>query len=67
VLVIVVLIVLVFLFVEAESEWIGGFITSVEHKDEVLTTTSVVSSVVVKSVDVGDFILGFLDNDVASP
>jgi hypothetical protein len=54
--------VILFIFVPAvrgdERSAIGCFVVSVEGIDEVLTTNSVTSSVIVEMTDTGDFVSG---------
>ena len=59
-----VLVILVLLFVEAEGEWIGGFLVSVEGVDEILAPDSVTFGVIVEVPDSGDFVPGFLSDRV---
>jgi hypothetical protein len=61
---VVVWVIVVLLFVEAEGEWIGGFVVGVESVDEVLAPDSVIFSVIVEVADAGDFVPGFLGDRV---
>ena len=61
---IVVVVLVVLLFVEAECEWIGGFVVSAEGVDEVLAPDSVIFGVIVEPTDAGNFVPGFLGDRV---
>ena len=64
VLSVVILVVFVLFFVEAEGEWIGGFVVSVEGVDEVLAPDSATFGVIIEVADAGDFVPGFLGDRV---
>ena len=54
----------VVLFVEAEGEWVGGFVIGVEGVGDVLAPDSVPFGVIVEVADAGDFVPGFLGDRV---
>lgn len=54
----------VVLLVEAEGEWVGGFIIGVEGVDDVLAPDSVPFGVIVEVADAGDGVPGFLGDRV---
>ena len=64
VLAVVVLIIFILFFVEAEGEWVGSFIISVEGIDEVLAPDSVTFGVIIEVADAGDFVPSFLADRV---
>ena len=49
-----VLVIFVLFFVEAEREWVGSFVVSVEGVDEVLAPDSVTFGVIIEVSDAGD-------------
>jgi hypothetical protein len=57
-------VVFVLFFVEAEGEWVGCFVVSVEDVNDVLAPDGVTFSMIVEPVDAGDFIPGFLGNRI---
>jgi hypothetical protein len=57
-------VVFVLFFVEAEGEWVGCFVISVEGVNDVLAPDGVTFSMIVESIDAGDFIPGFLGNRI---
>ncbi len=59
-----VLVVIVLFFLEAKGEEIGCFVVCIEGVDDVLAPDGVIFSVIVESVDAGDFIPGFLGNRI---